>query len=70
MKEKKINKIFEPFCGIGGIAIHLCNSFAEYIVNDIDENKIKMLKRNMDIYEKNTKRLTFINQDFLQVEPF
>jgi site-specific DNA-adenine methylase len=35
-KAKKINRIFEPFCGIGGIAIHLSDSFAEYIVNDID----------------------------------
>jgi trimethylguanosine synthase len=36
LKHKKITKIFEPFSGIGGIAIHLCDSFQEYIVNDID----------------------------------
>lgn len=29
-----------------------------------------MLKKNMEIYQKNTKKLTFINQDFLQIEPF
>jgi len=24
---KNIKRVFEPFCGIGGIAIHLCDSF-------------------------------------------
>jgi tRNA G10 N-methylase Trm11 len=69
-KQKKVKKIFEPFCGVGGIAVHLCDSFEEYIVNDIDEDKIDMLKHNLKVYGKSPNRVTCLNQDFLNVEPF
>lgn len=69
-REKKVKRIFEPFSGIGGIAIHLCDSFEEYIVNDIDPHKIKMLQHNMQVYKKSLNRLKFINSDFLAIEPF
>ena len=60
-----VKKIFEPFSGIGGIAIHLCEHFDEYIVNDIDPNKLRMLQHNMKVYNKSLNRLKFINLDFL-----
>ena len=62
-----VKKIFEPFCGVGGIAVHLCDHFEEYIVNDIDTSKVRMLKNNMKVYGKPLNRLTIINKDFLQV---
>ena len=65
-----IKKIFEPFSGVGGIAIHLCEHFEEYIVNDLDPNKLRMLQHNMKVYQKSLNRLKFINSDFLLVEPF
>jgi hypothetical protein len=55
---------------VGGIAIHLCDSFEEYIVNDLDPQKLRMLKHNMKVYEKSLSKLKFINQDFLEVQPF
>lgn len=69
-KSKKIRKIFEPFCGVGGIAVHLCDSFEEYVVNDIDTSKIHMLRHNLKVYGKSPQKVKYINQDFLQVEPF
>lgn len=63
-------RIFEPFCGVGGIAIHLADGFQEYIVNDIDGGKLAMLRHNLAIYQKSPNVLKYINQDFLQVEPF
>jgi tRNA G26 N,N-dimethylase Trm1 len=62
-----VKKIFEPFSGVGGIAIHLCDHFEEYIVNDIDPNKLKMLQHNMKIYNKSLNRLKYINKDFLEI---
>ncbi len=50
LKEAKITKVFEPFCGVGGIAIHISDQFTEYIINDIDKQKIKMLKHNLKVY--------------------
>lgn len=65
-----MGRIFEPFCGVGGIAIHLADAFEEYIVNDIDPEKLSMLRHNLSLYQKSPHALKFINQDFLQVEPF
>jgi tRNA G10 N-methylase Trm11 len=50
-----MDKIFEPFCGVGGIAIHIGDQFSEYIINDIDRNKIRMLKNNLKVYGKSPK---------------
>lgn len=69
-KNTGVKKIFEPFSGVGGIAIHLCDHFEEYIVNDIDPNKLRMLQHNMKIYNKSLNRLKFFNQDFLEIPPF
>lgn len=27
MKQNKVTRIFEPFCGVGGIAVHLAGNF-------------------------------------------
>jgi hypothetical protein len=39
-------------------------------VNDIDAGKLSMLRHNLAIYQKSPNVLKYINQDFLQVEPF
>ena len=69
-KQCKVNKIFEPFCGVGGIAIHLCDQFGEFVVNDLDTAKIKMLKHNLRVYGKGIRKDNILNRDFLEVEPF
>jgi hypothetical protein len=48
----------------------LADGFKEYIVNDIDKNKLSMLRHNLTIYQKSPNSLKYINEDFLQVEPF
>ena len=50
LKQANIKKVFEPFCGVGGIAIHIADKFEEYIINDIDRKKIKMLRHNLKVY--------------------
>ena len=67
LKSKRLNRVFEPFSGIGGIAIHLADSFDEYVVNDIDVNKLKMLRHNLKVYGKSGHSLKILNQDFLEV---
>jgi tRNA G10 N-methylase Trm11 len=48
----------------------LADGFKEYIVNDIDGEKLAMLKHNLKVYQRSPPSLKFINMDFLQVEPF
>ena len=43
LKQLNVCKVCEPFCGVGGIAVHLADNFVEYVVNDIDSNKLRML---------------------------
>lgn len=43
----------------------MAGSFEEYIVNDIDPEKLSMLKHNLTVYGKSPNALKFINQDFL-----
>ena len=60
----------EPFCGVGGIAIQICDWFQSYTANDIDEKKIGMLKNNMGVYRKGLNQIKLKNKDFFEVEPF
>ena len=55
---------------MGGIAIHLCSQFDEYVVNDLDAAKIEMLKNNLKVYGKEIRSNNMLNMDFLKVEPF
>ena len=50
--------------------MHLCDAFDEYVVNDIDRNKIKMLKNNLKVYEKSLNYVFPYMMDFLQIKPF
>lgn len=70
LKKYGVNKVCEPFCGVGGIAVHLGDQFTEYIVNDLDEEKISMLKENLKVYGKKSEKITFKNFDFLKLAPF
>ena len=70
MKQNKVVRVFEPFCGVGGIAVHLAGNFQEYVANDIDTDKLDMLESNLQVYGKSPSCLKLINRDFLQVEPF
>ncbi len=54
----------EPFCGVGGIAIHLCDQFKTYYVNDIDPEKMKMLANNLSVYGKSRNNIKMKNKDF------
>jgi hypothetical protein len=47
--------------------VHLAGHFEEYVVNDIDPNKLEMLGHNLDVYGKSQSLLTVLNQDFLEV---
>lgn len=62
--------MFEPFCGVGGIAVHLSHYFPEYVVNDIDPTKIDMLKNNLGVYGVPLEHLNIHNEDFFSIEPF
>ena len=57
----------EPFCGVGGLAIHLCDGFQQYYVNDIDEEKINMLKNNLLVYGKGLNHIKIKNKDIFDV---
>ena len=50
--------------------MHLGDQFTEYIVNDLDEEKISMLKENLKVYGKKSEKITFKNFDFLKLAPF
>lgn len=62
-----VNKCFEPFCGVGGIAVHFAGSIEEYTVNDIDPAKVRMLRQNLKVYHKSEGNLNFHEQDFLSM---
>lgn len=64
-----VKSVFEPFSGVGGIAVHFCQNFSPYWVNDIDPNKITMLKNNVKVYGKNLGAMKILNKDFFQVQP-
>jgi len=46
----QLNSIFEPFVGVGGLAVHLSCIAHRYIVNDLDPAKIEMLRNNLAVY--------------------
>ena len=57
----------EPFCGVGGIAIQICDGFKSYTVNDIDEKKIAMLKNNLTVYGKGLNQIKIKNKDIFEL---
>lgn len=65
MKSAGFKKICEPFAGVGGIAVHLAGDFEQYVVNDIDKNKINKLKHNIAIYGKKEYLIRDYTKDFL-----
>jgi tRNA G10 N-methylase Trm11 len=70
LKYYGVKKLFEPFCGVGGIAVHAAGNFEQFVVNDIDENKIRMLKNNLKVYGKGLNLVGFMNRDAMEVQPF
>jgi trimethylguanosine synthase len=65
-----LNTIFEPFSGVGGVAVHLSCLAKRYVLNDLDPNKLEMLKNNMAVYGVDQSNVEFLNKDFLVIEPF
>ena len=48
----------------------MCDQFVSYIANDIDEEKIKMLKNNLMIYDKSLNNIKIKNEDLFDLQPF
>ena len=65
-----VKSVFQPFCGVGGIAVQAAGNFQSLTVNDICKDKIKMLKNNLAVYAKGLNQLTILNKDYAQIKPF
>lgn len=64
-----VTSVFEPFSGVGGLSIHFSGNFSPLLVNDIDKEKIKMLKNNLRVYGKGLNLLKFMNKDIFDIPP-
>lgn len=66
-----LETVFEPFSGVGGMAVHLAPvAKKKYHVNDICEDKIRMLRNNFGVYGVSPDKVDVTTQDFLDVKPF
>ena len=63
-----VTSIFQPFSGVGGLTVHFAGNFSPYIVNDLDPEKIRMLKNNLTVYGKGLNLLKFKNKDVFAVK--
>ncbi|KRX07403.1 hypothetical protein PPERSA_03236 [Pseudocohnilembus persalinus] len=64
-KRNKCNFVLDAFSGVGGLSIQFAKYSQNVWSNDIDREKIKMLKNNSKIYKVDDK-ITLFNEDFLQ----